>query len=62
MAHIAPIALKVPEVMAALGMSRGKVYDLIRAKKLGSFKEGGSRRIPLTSVHDYVRTKMEEAA
>nr|WP_043916335.1 helix-turn-helix domain-containing protein [Kitasatospora griseola] len=48
--------------MAALGMSRGKVYDLIRARKLKSFTEGRSRRIPLTAVHDYVRTKMEEAA
>ncbi|WP_435818758.1 helix-turn-helix domain-containing protein [Kitasatospora cineracea] len=62
MAHIAPVALKVPEVMEALGLSRSKVYDLIRAKKLGSFKEGGSRRIPVAAIHDYVRTKMEEAA
>ncbi|KIQ62002.1 excisionase [Kitasatospora griseola] len=62
MAHIAPVVLKIPEVMAALGMSRGKVYDLIRARKLKSFTEGRSRRIPLTAVHDYVRTKMEEAA
>lgn len=62
MAHVAPVALKVPEVMEALGLSRGKVYDLIRAKKLKSFTEGRSRRIPLTAVHDYVRAKMEEAA
>ncbi|MFD7642324.1 helix-turn-helix domain-containing protein [Kitasatospora sp. NPDC059795] len=62
MAHVAPVVLKVPEVMEALGLSRGKVYDLIRAKRLKSFTEGRCRRIPLTAVHDYVRTKMEEVA
>ncbi|WP_405365580.1 helix-turn-helix domain-containing protein [Kitasatospora sp. NBC_00039] len=62
MTTIPPVALEVPEVMEALRMSRSKVYDLIRTKKLGSFKEGGSRRIPVTALHDYVRIKMEEAA
>ncbi|MFE6868540.1 helix-turn-helix domain-containing protein [Kitasatospora sp. NPDC057692] len=57
-----PVLLKVPDVMDALQMSRSKVYDLIRAGALASFKEGGSRRIPVTALHDYVRTKMEEAA
>ncbi|MFJ4093977.1 helix-turn-helix domain-containing protein [Kitasatospora sp. NPDC089913] len=57
-----PVLLKVPDVMDALQMSRSKVYDLIRAGVLASFKEGGSRRIPVTALHDYVRTKMEEAA
>ncbi|KIQ62696.1 excisionase [Kitasatospora griseola] len=62
MSRVAPVVLKVPEVMAVLGMSRGKVYDLIRARKLKSFTEGRSRRIPLTAVHEYVQSKMEEAA
>ncbi|GAA3019434.1 hypothetical protein GCM10010519_56040 [Streptomyces lactacystinicus] len=48
--------------MEALRMSRSKVYDLIRSKKLNSFKEGNLRRIPVTALHDYLRTKMEEAA
>ncbi|MFF4813070.1 helix-turn-helix domain-containing protein [Kitasatospora sp. NPDC001309] len=62
MSTIPPLALEVPEVMEALRLSRSKVYDLIRTKKLASFKEGASRRIPVTALHDYVRTKMEEAA
>ncbi|MFE2721317.1 helix-turn-helix domain-containing protein [Kitasatospora sp. NPDC059327] len=62
MIAIPPLVLEVPEVMEALRMSRSKVYDLIRTKKLDSFKEGNLRRIPVTALHDYVRTKMEEAA
>ncbi|MGW6916685.1 helix-turn-helix domain-containing protein [Kitasatospora sp. NPDC054939] len=62
MSTIPPLVLEVPEVMAALRMSRSKVYDLIRTKKLDSFTEGRLRRIPVTALHDYLRTKMEEDA
>ncbi|MDH6705336.1 excisionase family DNA binding protein [Kitasatospora sp. MAA19] len=62
MTTIPPLVLEVPEVMTALRMSRSKVYDLIRAKKLESFTEGRLRRIPVTALHDYLRTKKEENA
>ncbi|MFJ9693659.1 helix-turn-helix domain-containing protein [Kitasatospora sp. NPDC101183] len=62
MTTIPPLVLEVPEVMEALRMSRSKVYDLIRSGTLASFKEGGSRRIPVTALHDYIRIKMREAA
>ncbi|MFF2075370.1 helix-turn-helix domain-containing protein [Kitasatospora sp. NPDC058162] len=62
MATAIPEALTVPEVMAALRMSRSKVYDLIRSKTLNSFKEGGLRRIPAESLADYFRAKKEENA
>ncbi|MEU9075956.1 helix-turn-helix domain-containing protein [Kitasatospora sp. NPDC048538] len=62
MSAIPPLALEVPEVMEALRMSRSKVYDLIRSKKLDSFTEGRLRRIPVSALHDYLRTKMEESA
>ncbi|MFD5436625.1 helix-turn-helix domain-containing protein [Kitasatospora sp. NPDC127067] len=55
-----PVALTVPEVMAALRMSRSKVYDLIRAKTLVSFTEGRCRRIAVDSLAEYLRTKTEE--
>ncbi|WP_042365974.1 helix-turn-helix domain-containing protein [Streptacidiphilus neutrinimicus] len=57
----APEALTVPEVMAALRLGRTKVYDLIRARKLASFTEGRSRRIPADSLADYLRRKIEES-
>lgn len=62
MTEIPPVVLEVPEVMTALRLSRSKVYDLIRTNRLASFKEGRARRIPVTALHDYLRTKMEEAA
>ncbi|MEV6207186.1 helix-turn-helix domain-containing protein [Kitasatospora sp. NPDC051914] len=62
MATAIPEVLTVPEVMAALRMSRSKVYDLIRSKKLATFSEGRSRRIPVDALAAYIRTKMEENA
>ncbi|MEW1907225.1 helix-turn-helix domain-containing protein [Kitasatospora sp. NPDC085895] len=62
MATAIPEVLTVPEVMTALRMSRSKVYDLIRAKKLATFSEGRCRRIPAESLAAYIRTKMEENA
>jgi excisionase family DNA binding protein len=55
-------AVTVPEVMAALKLSRSKVYDLLRSGVLPSYTEGRARRIPLDSLHMYMRNKLEEAA
>ncbi|MFG2820239.1 helix-turn-helix domain-containing protein [Kitasatospora sp. NPDC048365] len=60
MATAVPEVLTVPEVMAALRMSRSKVYDLIRSKKLATFTEGRCRRIAVDSLADYIRSKTEE--
>ncbi|MEU2990884.1 helix-turn-helix domain-containing protein [Streptomyces griseoincarnatus] len=55
-------ALKVPEVMAALRLSRSKVYDLIRSKQLDSFTAGRARRVPVNAVRQYMQDRLEEAA
>ncbi|SED29990.1 transcriptional regulator, AlpA family [Streptomyces sp. 2231.1] len=55
-------ALKVPEVMEALGLSRFKVYDLIRSKQLPSFTIGRSRRIPADALQAFMQDKLKEAA
>ncbi|WP_432136641.1 MULTISPECIES: helix-turn-helix domain-containing protein [unclassified Streptomyces] len=55
-----PEALKVPEVMTALRLSRSKVYDLIRSKQLESFTAGRARRIPVDAVRQYMRNRIEE--
>ncbi|KQV05781.1 excisionase [Kitasatospora sp. Root107] len=47
--------------MTALRMSRSKVYDLIRSKKLRTFTEGRCRRIPADCLTAYIRSKMEES-
>jgi excisionase family DNA binding protein len=56
----APEVLTVPEVMAALRISRPKVYDLIRSRALVSFTIGRARRIPAEALAAYIRTRTEE--
>ncbi|MDI5971414.1 helix-turn-helix domain-containing protein [Streptomyces sp. SL13] len=57
-----PEALTVPEVMAALRMSRSKVYDLIRSRQLPSFTAGRSRRVPVESLRAFIVQQTEENA
>ncbi|MFG3354232.1 helix-turn-helix domain-containing protein [Streptomyces sp. NPDC048001] len=57
-----PQALKVPEVMTALRLSRSKVYDLIRSKELQSYTSGRARRIPVEAVNEYMQNRLEENA
>ena len=56
-----PQALTVPEVMAALRISRPKVYDLIRSRSLVSFTIGRARRISAAALADYIRRTEEES-
>ncbi|MDX2939052.1 helix-turn-helix domain-containing protein [Streptomyces ipomoeae] len=51
-------ALKVPEVMAALRLSRFKVYDLIRTNQLPSFTIGRARRVPADALRTYMQNQM----
>jgi excisionase family DNA binding protein len=53
---------RVEEVARALRIGRTKVFDLIRAGELTSVKIGGSRRIPVSSVRDYLSRLIGEAA
>ncbi|MEU5545014.1 helix-turn-helix domain-containing protein [Streptomyces sioyaensis] len=55
-------ALKVPEVMEALGLSRFKVYDLIRSRQLKSIKIGRCRRVPADALRSFIDDQLEEAA
>ncbi|WP_042403188.1 helix-turn-helix domain-containing protein [Streptacidiphilus carbonis] len=55
-----PQALTVPEVMAALRISRSTVYDLFRSRQLDSFKIGRSRRVAAEVVTAYMRNQTEE--
>ncbi|WP_189036550.1 helix-turn-helix domain-containing protein [Streptomyces daqingensis] len=54
--------MTVPEVMAALKLSRSKVYDLLRSGQLRSFTVGRSRRIPADEITRFMSQNMQEAA
>ncbi|MEV2278539.1 helix-turn-helix domain-containing protein [Nocardiopsis sp. NPDC049922] len=53
--------MTVPEVMDALALKRGKVYDLIRTGRLESVKIGRDRRIPVEAVESFLSALREEA-
>ncbi|GAA3460348.1 helix-turn-helix domain-containing protein [Saccharothrix longispora] len=53
---------RVEEVAQALRIGRTKVFDLIRSGELTSVKIGGSRRIPASSVQEYLSRLIQEAA
>ncbi|SDK04144.1 helix-turn-helix transcriptional regulator [Nonomuraea jiangxiensis] len=63
--NVAPLEqrlLRVPEVMAVLGLSRWQIYNLIRSGELESVKVGRSRRVPVAAVDNFVTRLREEAA
>jgi excisionase family DNA binding protein len=55
-----PLLLKVEETARLLNIGRTRVFDLLRTGKLESVKIFGSRRIPLESIHAYIKTLLQE--
>lgn len=53
---------RVEEVARALRIGRTKVFDLIKSGELASVKIGGSRRIPASSVHEYLSRLIQQEA
>jgi excisionase family DNA binding protein len=54
--------LTVPQVMRWLKLGRSTVYDLIRSRRLVSITIGRSRRIPVSSVRQFIEHEIDEAA
>jgi excisionase family DNA binding protein len=48
------LLLTAQEAAQALGVSRTKIYDLMRSGRLRSVKIGGSRRIPVDALAELV--------
>ncbi|WP_405804866.1 helix-turn-helix domain-containing protein [Streptomyces sp. NBC_01187] len=58
---LAPVLYRVEDAMPVLSMSRTTIYELIRAGRLRTVKEGRSRLIPATAINDYVALLEREA-
>ena len=56
-----PLLYRVPDVMAALNLSRTVIYDLMRSGRLRSVKQGRARRIPADAITDYVNLLTNES-
>ena len=50
----ARLLLTPEEVAQALAIGRSKVYDLLRSEEVSSIRIGGSRRIPVSALHEFV--------
>lgn len=44
------VAYKPAEAAAILGISRSRVFELLRSKELGSVRIGGTRLVPRTAI------------
>lgn len=48
------VLLTPVEAAAALGIGRSKLYQLLQSGRLASVRIGASRRIPASSLHNFV--------
>ncbi|MFK0192429.1 helix-turn-helix domain-containing protein [Kitasatospora sp. NPDC090308] len=55
------VLYRVDDVVQLLRLSRTVVYDLIRAGRLRTVKEGRSRLVPASAINDYVALLEREA-
>src|SRR3954463_4499907 len=70
-AQLAPIPTSVPgldrllltpeEAAEALGVSRSRVYDLMRKRELVSIRLGRARRVPVVALRRFVEQLTEDA-
>ena len=52
----ARLLLTPEEVAQVLAIGRSKVYDLLRSEEMSSVRIGGSRRIPVSALHEFRRS------
>ncbi|MGW2397507.1 helix-turn-helix domain-containing protein [Kitasatospora sp. NPDC001664] len=57
----APALYRISDAMLTLRMSRTVIYDLIRAGRLRTVKEGRARRVPASAIAEYVALLEREA-
>ena len=60
-APIEPIAFTVADAVAYSGLARSRIYELIGANELASFRVGGRRLILRTALDGFI-AKLAEAA
>jgi excisionase family DNA binding protein len=58
----APLVASPNQAMRTIQVSRKKLYELINAGKLESYREGKSRRITVKSINAYIERRLAAEA
>jgi len=61
--HVVPLRhlYRLPDAMRLLSISRSVLYEQLRTGRLRSVKQGRTRLIPASAIHDYVALLETEA-
>jgi excisionase family DNA binding protein len=54
-----PLVVKPAAATAMLSVSRTRLYELLNANELESFKDGASRKISVASIREYVTRRLD---
>lgn len=56
------LALRPNQAAAALGIGRDKLFDLLAAGEIKSFREGNTRLIPVRAIEEFLERRLAEDA
>ena len=59
--HVSKVLLSVPDFMAATGVGRTKVYELIGSGELETVTVGRRRMVPAQALEDWVNRLCEKS-
>ena len=54
------LMLRPAEAAEALGISRSKVYELIASGQIPSIRLGGSVRVPVQALREWIENELEK--
>ena len=52
-----PIAVRIPQAIAMIGLSRSKLYEFIKAGDIEAIKVGRSTLIPVDSLTQFINAR-----
>lgn len=57
-----PISVRIPDAVRLTGLSRSRLYELLRSGEIDHAKVGSSTLIPVESLRRFIRTRCAAAA
>jgi excisionase family DNA binding protein len=56
--ELEPIAVKIPEAVRLTGLSRSRIYELMRSGDIEYAKVGSSTLIPVESLRRFIHSRL----